>query len=65
MLSPEIDGSTSGLWVTSRFEERAPRGARSASVQAYVYGGAASTFTANIDDVFFGDPETVFVNSFE
>ena len=65
VLSPAIAGDSASLWATSTVSGTVPTGAQSVLVTARVDGGAASTFTAALDDLFYGDPVTLFVDGFE
>ena len=65
VLSPAIAGDSANLWATSAVSGTVPTGAQSVLVTARVDGAAASTFTATLDDLFYGDPVTLFVDGFE
>lgn len=63
--SDPVVGDTAGQWLASTIAFTPPRSGQSARVVLRIVGDTASTFTADVDDVFFGDPETVFGDGYE
>ncbi len=65
LASPPVEGDTASMWAASTVQGPVPRATQSALVTVRVDGGAATTFVVNLDDLFYGDLETVLADSFE
>lgn len=63
--APPVTGDTGDEWIESVHDGGVPPGAASARVAAVVAGGTASSFAVAVDDLFHGNPFTIFVDGFE
>lgn len=63
--APPVTGDTGDEWIESVHDGGVPPGATSARVAAVVTGGTAPSFTVAVDDLFHGNPFTIFVDGFE
>jgi hypothetical protein len=63
--APPVTGDTGDAWLESVHDGGVPPGAASARIDVVVTGGTASTFTAAVDDLFHGNPFTIFIDGFE
>lgn len=63
--APAVTGDTSDAWLETFHDGGVPPGAASARIAAIITGGIASSFTVAVDDLFHGDPFTLFFDGFE
>jgi hypothetical protein len=65
-LSPPVAGDTGGFRTHLQLARSAsPEAARSVLMTVQVEGGAATSFTVRLDDLFHGRPPALFIDGFE